>query len=35
MTWYESPEYREAMTLRIQATQGYAVLVDGLDGTAS
>ena len=33
--WYESPEYRKAMPLRLQATQGYAVLVDGLDATAA
>lgn len=33
--WYESPEYREALPLRLQASQGYAVLVDGLDATAS
>lgn len=33
--WYESPEYRKASPLRLQATQGYAVLVDGLDATAS
>jgi len=31
MAWYESPEYREALPLRLQATQGYVVLVDGLD----
>ena len=33
--WYESPEYRKALPLRLQATQGYAVLVEGLDATAS
>jgi uncharacterized protein (DUF1330 family) len=33
--WYESPEYRKDLPLRLQATQGYAVLVDGLDATAS
>ena len=31
--WYESPEYRKVLPLRLQATQGYAVLVDGLDAT--
>lgn len=31
MAWYESPEYREALPLRLQSTQGYTVLVDGLD----
>jgi len=34
-TWYESPEYRKVLPLRLQGTQGYAVLVDGLDATAS
>lgn len=32
--WYESPEYQKALPLRLEATQGYAVLVDGLDATA-
>jgi uncharacterized protein (DUF1330 family) len=30
VAWYESPEYRKAMPLRLQATQGYMLLVDGL-----
>jgi len=34
-SWYESPEYQKALPLRLQGTQGYAVLVDGLDATAS
>lgn len=29
--WHESPEYRQALQLRLQATNGYAVLVDGRD----
>jgi len=32
--WHESPEYRQALQLRLQATEGYAVLVDGLDTSA-
>ena len=35
IAWYESAEYREAMDLRLQATEGYAVLVDGLDARGS
>jgi len=35
MAWYESPEYRKALPLRLQATQGFTVLVEGLDATAS
>jgi len=34
-TWYQSPEYQKTLPLRLQGTQGYAVLVDGLDATAS
>ena len=33
--WYDSPEYREALPLRLQASQGFLVLVDGLDAAAS
>ena len=33
--WYESPEYRKALPLRLRATQGYTVLVDGVDDKAS
>jgi len=29
--WHESSEYRQALQLRLQATNGYAVLVDGLE----
>jgi len=29
--WHESPEYRQALQLRLRATNGYAVLVDGKD----
>jgi len=29
--WHESPEYRQALQLRLRATNGYAVLVDGQD----
>ena len=35
MAWYESPEYQKALPLRLQSSQGYVVLVDGLDATAS
>ena len=35
MAWYESPEYQKALPLRLQATQGFMVLVEGLDATAS
>lgn len=33
--WYESPEYRKALPLRLQATRGYALLVDGLVAAGS
>ena len=33
-TWYESANYRKALPLRLQASEGYAVLVDGLDAAA-
>ena len=33
--WYDSPEYREALPLRLQSSQGFVVLVDGLDAAAS
>ena len=33
--WYESPEYGKGLPLRLQATRGYTVLVDGLDATAT
>ena len=33
--WYQSPEYQKILPLRLQGTQGYAVLVDGFDVTAS
>ena len=33
--WHESPEYRQALQLRLQATEGYAVLVEGPDTSAS
>ena len=29
MTWYNSPEYRAVLPLRLEATEGFAVLVDG------
>ena len=29
MAWYNSPEYRAALPLRLEATEGFAVLVDG------
>jgi len=32
MAWYESPEYQKALPLRLNASQGFAVMVDGLDG---
>ena len=31
MAWYDSPEYREALPLRLAATEGYGVLVDGFE----
>ena len=34
MAWYQSPEYQEALPLRLQSTRGFLVLVDGLDDTA-
>lgn len=33
--WYDSPEYQKVLPLRLQATEGYAVLVDGYDPVAS
>lgn len=30
MAWYHSPEYRAVLPLRLEATEGFAVLVDGL-----
>lgn len=30
MAWYESPEYQAAVPIRLRATEGCAVLVDGL-----
>ena len=32
--WYESADYQKVLPLRLQGTQGYAVLLDGLDATA-
>ena len=29
LAWYRSPEYRAIHHLRLEATEGYAVLVDG------
>ena len=29
MAWYNSPKYQEVLPLRLEATDGYAVLVDG------
>ena len=29
--WYNSPEYRAVLPLRLEATEGFAVLVDGFD----
>jgi uncharacterized protein (DUF1330 family) len=29
MAWYNSPEYRAVLPLRLEATEGFAVLVDG------
>jgi uncharacterized protein (DUF1330 family) len=29
--WYESAKYREVLPLRLKATKGYAILVNGLD----
>ena len=30
MTWYNSPEYQEVLPLRLEATEGFSVIVDGL-----
>ncbi len=30
MAWYNSPAYHEVLPLRLEATEGYAVLVDGV-----
>jgi len=35
MDWYDSPAYRKVRPLRLEATEGYAVLVDGLPSAAS
>ena len=29
MAWYNSPAYQEVLPLRLEATEGFAVLVDG------
>lgn len=29
LAWYNSPEYRAVLPLRLEATEGFAVLVDG------
>ena len=29
MAWYNSPAYQKVLPLRLEATEGYAVLVDG------
>lgn len=29
MAWYNSPEYQAILPLRLEATEGYALLVDG------
>ncbi len=30
IAWYDSPAYQEVLPLRLEATEGYAVLVDGV-----
>lgn len=30
MAWYNSPEYQEVLPLRLEATEGFSVLIDGL-----
>jgi uncharacterized protein (DUF1330 family) len=30
MAWYDSPAYRAVLPLRLEATDGYVVLVDGI-----
>jgi len=35
VAWYNSPAYRKVRPLRLEATEGYAVLVDGLPAAAS
>ncbi len=29
LAWYNSPEYRAVLPLRLEATEGYALLLDG------
>jgi uncharacterized protein (DUF1330 family) len=31
MAWYDSPDYQAAVAVRLRATEGYAVLVDGFE----
>jgi uncharacterized protein (DUF1330 family) len=31
MTWYNSPEYQEALPLRLEATEGFTVVVDDIN----
>lgn len=33
MTWYESPEYQEVLPLRLQATEGFSVVVDEINAS--
>lgn len=35
MAWYNSPAYREFLPLRLEATEGFGVLVDGFESPAS
>ena len=35
LAWYESPEYRAVLPLRLAATEGFAMLVDGYDPPAA
>ena len=31
MAWYNSPEYQEVLPLRLEATEGFSVIVDGFE----
>lgn len=33
MKWYNSPEYQEVLPLRLEATEGFSVVVDGINAS--
>ena len=33
MTWYNSPEYQQALPLRLEATEGFSVIVEDINAS--